>query len=84
MELLYNISMTSGGLAFDGDLSGGTLTALQPGIYSLPELTPGDLCETTCRLTGRLANVCTCEVRLDVGGRRCCRGTITFALVEKN
>ena len=50
MELLYDISMTSGGLAFDGDLSGGTLTALQPGFYALPELTLGIPAATSAAL----------------------------------
>ena len=52
MVLLYNISMTSGGLAFDGDLSGGTLTACQPGIYSLPEMSLGITGTTGVSLVG--------------------------------
>ncbi len=44
---------------------------------------PGDLVETTCTLKDRKGNLFFCEARLDVGGKLCCRGKLTFALVPK-
>ena len=41
IAFLENISMTSGGLSFAGDQSGGTLTAAWPGIYALPAVPLG-------------------------------------------
>ena len=42
---------------------------------------PGDLCEITCRVDERKADIFLCSARLDVGGRLCCRGKLTFALI---
>ena len=42
---------------------------------------PGDLCEVTCRVDERKEDVFLCSARLDVGGRLCCRGKLTFALI---
>ena len=42
---------------------------------------PGDLCEITARLNGKRANMFFCEAELRVGGKLCCKGTLSFALV---
>ena len=41
MRTLDDFEMMSGGLAFDGDASGGTVTARRPGIYELPDISLG-------------------------------------------
>ena len=38
---LEDMEMVSGGLAFEGDVSGGTLSAWRPGIYGLPDVPLG-------------------------------------------
>ncbi|MBR6269506.1 MAG: beta-hydroxyacyl-ACP dehydratase [Bacteroidales bacterium] len=42
---------------------------------------PGDLCEITCRVEEKKANIIRCTAKLEVGGKLCCRGTLTFALI---
>ena len=42
---------------------------------------PGDLCEVTARLLGKRANMFFCQAELRVGGKLCCRGDLSFALV---
>ena len=42
---------------------------------------PGDLCEVTARLNAKRANLFFCEAELRVGGKLCCRGSLSFALV---
>lgn len=42
---------------------------------------PGDLCEVTCRMIERKANLYFCDAQLAVGGKLCCRGKLTIALV---
>ena len=44
---------------------------------------PGDLCEVTCRIDERKADIFLCSAQLDVDGRLCCRGKLTFALVSE-
>lgn len=44
---------------------------------------PGDLCETTCRLIEKKAGVYFAEAKLEVGGKLCCKGLLTFALVPR-
>ncbi|MCR5243796.1 MAG: 3-hydroxyacyl-[acyl-carrier-protein] dehydratase FabZ [Bacteroidales bacterium] len=42
---------------------------------------PGDLCEITCTLLEKRANLYFCSAKLEVEGKLCCKGEITFALV---
>jgi 3-hydroxyacyl-[acyl-carrier-protein] dehydratase len=42
---------------------------------------PGDLCEITCRVEEKKASIIRCTAKLEVGGKLCCRGTLTFALI---
>jgi 3-hydroxyacyl-[acyl-carrier-protein] dehydratase len=42
---------------------------------------PGDLCEVTCRVDEKKAGIYFCSASLEVGGRLCCRGKLTIALV---
>ena len=42
---------------------------------------PGDLCETTCRVDEKKAGIYFCSASLHVGGKLCCRGKLTIALV---
>lgn len=44
---------------------------------------PGDLCEITCMLDARKADVFFCSVRLEVAGRLCCKGKVTIALLPE-
>ena len=39
------------------------------------------LCEITCRVEEKKANIIRCTAKLEVGGKLCCRGTLTFALI---
>lgn len=41
----------------------------------------GDLCEVTATLDERRGNLFFCSAKLEVGGKLCCRGTLSFALV---
>lgn len=43
---------------------------------------PGDLCEITARLTNRRGQLFFCEANLKVDGKLCCKGELSFALVE--
>ena len=42
---------------------------------------PGDLCEITASLRAKRANMFFCEAVLSVGGKVCCEGELSFALV---
>jgi len=42
---------------------------------------PGDLCEVTCTLDERRAQLFFCTATLKVAGKLCCKGQLTFALV---
>lgn len=44
---------------------------------------PGDLCEITARMIDKKAGLYFAEAKLEVGGKLCCRGKLTFALVPK-
>jgi len=44
---------------------------------------PGDLCETTSRLVKRRGGLIFCQAELSVGGNLCCKGDLSFALVDK-
>ena len=42
---------------------------------------PGDLCDVTCRTIEKKGSIHFCEARLEVGGKLCCLGRVTIALV---
>ena len=42
---------------------------------------PGDLCEITCRIDENKAGIFHCSAKLEVGGKLCCRGKLTFAVI---
>ena len=42
---------------------------------------PGDVCEITAKMTGRKGMLFFCEANLKVGGKLCCKGNLSFALV---
>ena len=42
---------------------------------------PGDLCEVTCRIDENKAGIFHCSAKLEVGGKLCCRGKLTFAVI---
>lgn len=44
---------------------------------------PGDLCEVTAVLVSKRAGLYFADARLEVGGKLCCKGKLTFALVPK-
>ena len=44
---------------------------------------PGDLCEITARITEKKAGLFFTEAKLEVDGKFCCKGKLTFALVPK-
>lgn len=43
---------------------------------------PGDLCEITAKLTGRRGMIFFTEASLKVDGKLCCKGNLSFALVD--
>lgn len=43
---------------------------------------PGDLCEITAKLTGRRGLLFFCEAVLKVNEKLCCKGNLSFALVD--
>ncbi|MGM9736741.1 MAG: 3-hydroxyacyl-ACP dehydratase FabZ [Candidatus Cryptobacteroides sp.] len=43
---------------------------------------PGDLCEITAKMTNRRGQLFFCEANLKVDGKLCCKGELSFALVE--
>jgi 3-hydroxyacyl-[acyl-carrier-protein] dehydratase len=44
---------------------------------------PGDLCEVTARLDNQRGSIFFCTASLEVDGKLCCKGQLTFALVPK-
>ena len=44
---------------------------------------PGDICEITTTLDDKKAGLYFCTAKLEVGGKLCCKGKLTFALVPK-
>ena len=43
---------------------------------------PGDTCEITAKLTGRRGMIFFTEANLKVNGKLCCKGNLSFALVD--
>lgn len=43
---------------------------------------PGDLCEITTRMANKRGNIYFCEAELKVRGKLCCKGELSFALVD--
>ncbi len=52
------------------------------GIKFRNPVRPGDLCEISGRILERKGSLVSCEARIDVAGKRCCSGTLSYALVE--
>ncbi len=44
---------------------------------------PGDLCEVTAQLDERRGDMFFCTAKLEVGGKLCAKGKLTFALIPK-
>ena len=44
---------------------------------------PGDVCEITARLIEQRGSLYFCSAKLEVGGKLCCKGELTFALTPK-
>jgi len=42
---------------------------------------PGDLCEITAKLDDRRGQIFFCSAKLEVGGKLCCKGQLSFALI---
>jgi 3-hydroxyacyl-[acyl-carrier-protein] dehydratase len=42
---------------------------------------PGDLCEITCHTIEQKGSLYYCDAKLEVGGKLCCRGKLTIALI---
>lgn len=42
---------------------------------------PGDVCETTSRMDERRGDMFFCSSKLEVNGKLCCKGKLTFALI---
>ncbi|MGN1211231.1 MAG: 3-hydroxyacyl-ACP dehydratase FabZ family protein [Candidatus Cryptobacteroides sp.] len=42
---------------------------------------PGDVCEITAKMVSRKGRLFFCEANLKVGGKLCCKGNLSFALV---
>lgn len=44
---------------------------------------PGDICEVTASLESRRGKLFFCDAKLEVEGKLCCKGSLSFALVPK-
>ena len=44
---------------------------------------PGDVCEITAKLNEKKGPLYFCSAKLEVGGKLCCKGELTFALIPK-
>lgn len=44
---------------------------------------PGDICEVTASLESRRGQLFFCDAKLEVEGKLCCKGSLSFALVPK-
>ena len=44
---------------------------------------PGDVCEITARLIEKRGSLYFCSAKLEVGGKLCCKGELTSALIPK-
>ncbi|MDD6253362.1 MAG: 3-hydroxyacyl-ACP dehydratase FabZ family protein [Candidatus Cryptobacteroides sp.] len=44
---------------------------------------PGDVCEITAKLNDKKGPLYFCSAKLEVGGKLCCKGELTFALIPK-
>ena len=44
---------------------------------------PGDLCEVTATLNNRREHLFFCSAKLEVNGKLCCKGEMSFALIPK-
>lgn len=44
---------------------------------------PGDVCEITAKLNEKRGSLYFCSAKLEVDGKLCCKGELTFALIPK-
>ena len=44
---------------------------------------PGDVCEITAKMIEKRGSLYFCSAKLEVGGKLCCKGELTFALITK-
>ena len=51
------------------------------GVKFLQPVHPGDLCEVTCRVDEKKAGIYLCSASLEVGGKPCCRGRLSIAVI---
>ena len=67
-----------------GDEAAGHLAVYRSidGVKFRSAVRPGDLCEITGKILERKAGLFLCEASVAVSGRRCCAGTLSFALVN--
>lgn len=82
--ILCEIMAQSCALLIKDDIIG--KTTLYTGINNVKFkhiVRPGDLCEITARLINRRGALVFCNAELSVGGNLCCRGELSFALVDK-
>ena len=80
--ILCEIMAQSCALLVKDDLPG--KTTLYSGISNAKFkgiVRPGDLCEITTRLTSKRGPLYFCKAELSVGGKICCLGELSFALV---
>ena len=80
--ILCEIMAQSGAITIKDELAG--KATLYRGLDSVKfkhPVRPGDLCEITTRQLGRKGFIYTYEGSLEVAGRLCAKGTMTFALI---
>ncbi len=81
--ILCEIMAQSCGLLLGDDIIG--KTTLYTGINNVRfkhPVRPGDLCEVTATLTNRRGVMVFCSAELRVGDKLCCKGDLSFALVD--
>ncbi len=81
--ILCEIMAQSCALITKDDLAG--KTTLYAGINNMKFkhiVRPGDLCEITATITNRRGPLTFCSAELRVGDNLCCKGELSFALVE--
>lgn len=81
--ILCEIMAQSCGLLLGDDIIG--KTTLYTGINNVRfkhPVRPGDLCEVTATLTNRRGGLVFCSAELRVEDKLCCKGDLSFALVD--
>lgn len=83
--ILCEIMAQSGAITIKDELAG--KATLYRGIDNVKfknPVRPGDLCEITTRQLDHKGFIYTYEGKLEVGGKLCARGTMTFAILPKD